>query len=331
MGVELSKAIREFASHSQARGLGKSTVKNRIQPLNRGLELWGDLQVQNLHARHIDALFSRWDWSPATRNIYLGNLRLFFQWCRAMRYMPLDADPTLGWRNITVPQGFKLWVPVDRFGELLDAATHPQIRAVIAVGLYTFLRGSEISTLHIEDIEGLHSDTPVLHVYRHKTREADTLPVCEELREELDRWLVWYASQAGVPQKHWYLIPRRVMNPFTGLTMLQPENRYTHPYLAVQKTLELLGYDTEGSGVHTLRRSGARAWFDEMRGSGYDGALLRVSSMLGHKSTTVTQVYLGLNLEREQRNAQLSGKRMFASTKPVGTLVDASERFGTEG
>jgi hypothetical protein len=55
---------------------------------------------------------------------------------------------------------------------------------------------------------------------------------------------------------------------------------------------------------------------------GYDGALRRVSSLLGHKNTITTERYLGLSLERSSRNQQFSGNRMFPSlAKPAGDVV----------
>lgn len=77
-----------------------------------------------------------------------------------------------------------------------------------------------------------------------------------------------------------------------------------------------------GIGVvgHVLRRSGARALFDRLRHEGYDGALRRVQAMLGHSSGTITETYLGLDVERVQRNEMLAGKPMFPDLPRAGTL-----------
>ena len=43
----------------------------------------------------------------------------------------------------------------------------------------------------------------------------------------------------------------------------------------------------------------------------HDGALRRVSSMLGHKSVTTTELYLDVDMARQDRNRLLRGQRMF--------------------
>jgi integrase len=331
----LHDAITEFRDHSYARGLAKNTIENRLQVLNKALDLWGNIQVRSIAARHIDMLFSVNRWSSSTSNLYLGQLRIFFDWCRAHKYMPMDEDPTLGWRSLRVERKEKLRIPVAQFNDLLDSCRHPLDRMVCALGLYTFLRGSEMSTLRVEDVRLLDSDTPVLSIYRHKTKEADSLPICEELRVEIHRWYVWLSATIGIPQPHWFLTPRRLPDSkYFGasriaevLEPVDPTRQFTHPYRAVQRALKVLDYPTLGEGEHTLRRSGARALFDELRLQGYDGALMRVSSMLGHKSSKVTETYIGLGLERQQRNEQLSGKLMFPSVVE-SQVIDATDRFG---
>lgn len=321
--VPLSDAMGEYRQHMLARNLSANTVKNNLQPIGKGLALWGDILCSSVSPRHIDRLFQHEDWSPSTRNLYLGQVRLFFAWCRRHGYVPKDYDPTDGWRNVRVPKVERMRIPVEDFPSLLDSASHPRDRMVCALGVYTFMRGSEIQTLRIRDYD---KSKHTLHIYRHKTREEDTLPVCEELAREFDVWLRWYAQDRNsVLNPDWYLVPAKgpnptIYDPFTrrlvqvpGVSGVKPECVITHPYRAVQRTMAALGYSVMGEGEHTLRRSGARALFDELRTQGYDGALMRVSSMLGHRDTRVTERYIGLGLERTQRNEMLAGKPMFPS------------------
>jgi integrase len=160
-----------------------------------------------------------------------------------------------------------------------------------------------------------------LDMYRIKNKMYDTMPVCDELREEMVRWLNWYRQDQGTLVGSWYLVPSKKPDEWTnidgvfqrvgGLAGLRPEQRIGHPYTIPQRALAALGYGTQQEGFHTLRRSGARALFDTLRDSGKDGALMRVSSMLGHRDTKVTEHYIGLNTERDQRNAMLQGEAMF--------------------
>lgn len=346
MGIQLSDAMTQYQASCHARRLAPRTIHNRMQALHHALPIWGNLMVHRIEPRHIDAYFAAHpDWKPATANLYLSSLRLFFEWARSHKHMERFSDPTETWRNARVERYERLMIPVTQFADLLDAADHPADRATIAIGLYTFARGSEISHLkwgHFDDLDG---DRPMVQLYRLKTKERDLMPVCSELQVELQRYRAWYASREGIVQPHWFVIPRRRPNPLvvdpgtnrhrfrnTGHPGVYPEQQFTHPYRAVQRALAKLGYDKLKCGVHTLRASGARARFDELRDSGFDGALKHVSSLLGHANVAMTERYLQIGLERTQRNELLSGKPMFPSQlKKPHTVVDATERFGTEG
>jgi integrase len=108
----------------------------------------------------------------------------------------------------------------------------------------------------------------------------------------------------------------------TGDHGVDPNKPFRNNYLPVQRAVARLGMDGTRVGVHTLRASAARHLFTELSNMGYDGALRRVSSLLGHKNTTTTERYLGLSLERSSRNQQFSGNRMFPSlAQPAGDVV----------
>lgn len=326
--IKLSDAIDGYLAHLQARGLATGSIKNNRQVVHRLLVELGNIQVQSIQPRHVDRFFAAGKWGPSTQNLYLGYVRQFFAWCRAHGFMHRDTDPTVGWRNIRVPKTERTRVPLHDFPLLLDAANHPRDRAVVALGLFTFMRGSEVQALRVGDLD-LAGCT--LHMYRDKTEEEDTLPVSEELRVEMVRWLNWYRQDQGYLDPHWFLVPAKEKDEWgsdgaggftkiSGVASVKPTQRMTHPYRAVQRTLTLYGIEEKGTGGHTLRRSGARALFDTLREQGYDGALMRVSSMLGHHDTRVTEKYIGLGLERMQRNEQFAGKRMFPTLTETGKL-----------
>jgi integrase len=250
--------------------------------------------------------------------------------------MAKDHSPTDGWRAVRVPKTMRTRVPLEDFPALLDAAEHPRDRAVIAVGLFTFLRGSEMRTLRIDDLDlGEHR----LAIYRHKTKQPDVLPVSSELHAEMLRWLNWYrADQGGVLRPGWHLLPakfpnytfqdpvtRRIAVDHTRLARLRPTDQLLRPYEVVKRALARLDYPTYWEGEHTLRRSGARALADTLRQQGYDGALMRVASMLGHANTRVTEQYIGWDVERERRNADIAGKPMFPTLGQEGIVIELRE------
>ena len=108
--------------------------------------------------------------------------------------MARDFDPLFGWRNERVPEQDRLRLPVDQFYPLLSAASHPRDRAALALGLFTFVRGSELQAMRVNDLD---LGNLTLDVYRKKTRQYDTMPACEELRDEMVRWLNWYRQSEG--------------------------------------------------------------------------------------------------------------------------------------
>lgn len=330
--IRLSDAIDKYCDHLRAKDRGWRTIKNHRQPLNRALELWGNIYVASITPAHIDRLFEAAPWSASTRNLYLSTIRGgFIAWCRRNGHLPRDYDPTEGWRTARVPNLPKLWIEVEEFADLLEACTTARDRAVCALGLFTFARGSEISYLKVGDLD---FDRHEVNLYRAKTKEWDLVPMSSELAVELNRWLNAYQQDMGQPlQGDWFLVPARSKVPMVfdrSVNRLQPTGEpqrlrplypLRKPYEAVQRPLAAIGHSDKGAGAHTLRRSGARAWFEVLRDGGYDSALRKVQAMLGHRSVTMTERYLGLDLEKRQRNELLGGKVMFEGLYRMGKLA----------
>lgn len=326
-----SEAIDEFLAHLQARGLERNTIKAYQGPLRQALTYIGNIYVGNIKEEHIDRVFSHYGWAPKTRNLYLGQYRMFFAYCRRHNWMPKDYDPTESWRMLKVPNIEMPRIGIEDFPRLLEAATDPRDRAVCALGLYTFARASEIRTLRIRDID---FDANTIDIYRHKTKEADTLPLVTELAEEMVMYLNFYRAQQGRLEPDWYLVPSkgplpmgwcprsRRLAPTGEPAKLRPTQPMRHPYYAAKRPLQAIGMTEKGIGGHVLRRSGARCLFDRLRHEGYDGALKRVQSMLGHSNSIITERYLSLGVERLQRNEMLAGKPMFPDARKPGTLSE---------
>lgn len=327
---KLSEAIDEWLAHCKARGLERNTIRNHETPLRRALAQWGNIYVGNIRPEHVDRLFGSNDWAARTRNQYLQVYKMFFAYCRKYNYLPKDYDPTDGWRPVKVPRKEMPRISIEDFPRLLEAAEDPRDRAVCALGLFTFVRSSEVSTLRIRDLD---FDKNTVDIYRHKTKEADTLPMVSELKTEMVRYLNYYREQQGELNPDWYLVPAKaplpmVFNPRIARlepsgepAPLRPTYRMTHPYRAAQRPLKAIGLTEKGIGGHVLRRSGARCLFDRLRHEGYDGALRRVQAMLGHTNAAITETYLGLGVERLQRNELLAGKPMFPDMQMPGTVT----------
>jgi integrase len=276
----------------------------------------GDIQVESLTPRHLERVFNHYTWSPSTRNVRVGILKMFFGWCRSRRFMTRDNDPLLGWRSERVPDQERTRIPVQEWPALFDAVRRPQEQVVLACGLFLFLRSSETMNLRLKDVD---LQNGLVDVWRPKTKQRDTMPISTELDGHLRQHLTWMASMGWTDPDH-FLAPAFTKDfqrddqnrwiPGTGL--MDPTRPVTHPHRLVQAVMRRAGYELRrGEGGHTLRRSGARAYFDSLVADGYDGALRRVQAMLGHQNAFMTEIYLGLDLDRATRNADLSGKPMF--------------------
>ncbi len=318
--IRLSVAMVDYEAHVRARGLAQRSVKNKIQPLRRAQVFWGDVSLSRITPAHIDTYFQQGGWSAKTQNMYLGVLREFFKWARHSSYMDLNTDPTFGWGNMKVPKVRRMRLEPEEFYPLLDSAPHPRDRFALAVGLFLMLRGGEIVTLKIKDLN--MSDLSIA-IYRHKGQDSDVMPVSEELREEAVRWLNWYREDQGTLDPNWYLVPSKkpdvwvpdiATNKYTksGINAsLRPTTMMSHPYRIVQRGLASLGYEIHKEGEHTLRRSGARAYADQLRSEGVDNALMATAAMLGHSDVRITQHYIGWDVERDNRNLSIAGKKLF--------------------
>jgi site-specific recombinase XerD len=103
-------------------------------------------------------------------------------------------------------------------------------------------------------------------------------------------------------------------------------------------TIQMKHLDLDASEVevyrHKVRRYDTRALYDELvEERGYDGALRRVQTMLDHKHSMTTELYLGLDVDKVARNKALRGKPMF-TRRQVGTggnVVPFTRRDGTDG
>jgi integrase len=211
----------------------------------------------------------------------------------------------------------------------MDAAASSRDRAFLAIGIYTFMRAGEITSLKIGDIDLERSE---LRIYRFKTQQNDRLPICLELQAELSAWLAIYRSRCGDLDPSWYLCPSQGPTPMKGVEgerrliptggepPLKPTRKITQPQRIVKHAMAVLNVGGKGDGCHVLRRSGARALYEQLRDLGHDGAARRVQSMLGHASMLMTEKYLGLDHERSQRNEMLAGRSMFGPARsPIGS------------
>lgn len=320
--ITLWEARGEYLEHLKAQGAAESTIRNHGLAVDHAMNRWGAIDLRDVGPAEITEYFARPDWSIATTNLYLRMLRAFLAWCRQRGYMSLDVDPTAGWKSRKPDRRPRTWLTLTEMQQLLDAAWCPRDRALIALGAFAMLRGSETCSLRVRDVDLERGE---LHIWRQKTKEADLMPICIELEDELRTWLREYQAQCGRLDPDWLLVPARGPIPMTALpgtgrlvptgepAPLKPTCRITKPHSIVRRAMRDIGLDRIGDGAHVLRRSSAQLLLERLSVEGHDSALRRVSSMLGHKSVTTTEIYLSIDMARQERNRLLRGQRMFTS------------------
>ena len=156
-----------------------------------------------------------------------------------------------------------------------------------------------------------------------KTHDSDMVPMCTELDQEVRRWLTAYAEECGPLQPEWLLIPGSKSAGYQKQTY-DTSRSMAKPELVVQAALP--GFNAERTGMHLLRRSSARAMFDTLVEAGYDGALRRVQTWLHHASAKQTEEYIGVTLDRDQRDRETIGQSKFPGVPESGS-VTAIHRF----
>lgn len=346
-----SDFVDEWELSLKSNAFAAATVRSHMATARRLLAHVGNVQMRNITPRHIDTYFAERQvrLSPASLNIERSALNVMFGYAMQRRY--ITENPAAHRRMFRKVKRERTRVPARDFPALLDCAHHPQDRVIVALGLFLFLRASEIRTLRVGDVD---LGSGLIEVEVHKTKQFDVMPISSELDAELRRWLTWYGTQLGRPLKRTdYLVPTKDRPRFVkGVhprenadlqrirveTVLNPERPVYNPAAAVQRVLSAYGIairdDNDESlreGVHTLRRSGARALFDRLLGEGYDGALRTVQAMLHHAAVTTTEVYLGIALDKKRRDDILRGKSMFPADNSNVVELKAVDSWRAHG
>jgi integrase len=339
MPVTIEEAVRAYEDHARSLGLADSYVRIQMSYLNRFAKSCNGIQAKSLTPLHIARFYETLPKTPGSQNRALSALRGFVVYLERMKHVKQGSTGFLlgdrKTRKFTrLP---KYYIPVSQFGPMLDAAErrHPVDRMTLALAFYTLARQGEIANLKLKDI---NFDDMTIQIYRPKRRRWTTVQICPELADELMRWLLFYAKQTDSANIHflvgdhpdWFLAPalecvrgRRPDGPFTASKTTYrviPDQEAGRLEDLVKRMLDIFGAKTEdgksvkhkGEGMHTIRRSGARAMIDYLSNVwNEDRALGMVRTMLDHDSTVVTLDYIGRSLEQKRLNTYLAGHSMY--------------------
>lgn len=326
MRQELSPAIEDFAGHRASLGIAKTTLKSERVVLRKFLTITGNILVESVQEVHIDTYFTTAARTRSARSLGVDTtvLRTFFSWAERTKRLGRNGNPMAfrrppkyaprEWRGITVSK-----VPA-----LLDSAKSPRDRILLATACFLMGRSVEFQQLRISNVR---LDTGDVSYQIPKTFKTDLLPISEEYDEELRRWLRAYTEECGPLDPNWYLIPAQSQSRLQGYRLVAPQHLLpTRPvkstHRIAQYALEAVGYpvrDETGKllneGMHTIRRSMARALYEQLRDEGDPQPVETVRAMLNHSTEAQTRGYIGLQSEREHRDARIKGRAMFPSLR----------------
>lgn len=330
MKQQLSDAVDDYMAQRTSNGYSSGTMRNERMVLKRFLSVTGNVWVHSITDRHVTRYFEDAARTRQPQSLKMDHtvLTQFFQWARQTRRLAMNDDPMAGRRRPRSVDKERARVHVSDFPRLLDAAEKrdPRDRALIAVLLYTLLRASEVMDLRVGDVD---LNSGYIHARIIKSKTEDRVPISSELDLELRNWLSEYAATALRPLlPSDYLLPRRVSSfaardEDTGRILSHTMHFVQDKPLTtlgrrVKTILEDIGFavtshngSSNMEGAHTLRRSGARALFDQLTESGYDRALRLVQSMLHHKSVIMTEAYIGVTADRRTRDEVIRGHVMY--------------------
>lgn len=317
--MRMSTTIAEYLASRESDGYAHNTIKNDRFTLERIVHIIGDIDVANFTPQMFDRVMAHETERKLTAgslNMYISVGRSFTKWCQSRGYMPMTLNPAQRrWRRET-PKTHD-YIPVGQFMPLLDASPTPRDRALMALGLFTMARQNEITRLRVKDVS---LERGYISLSITKTHDADEIPISSELDAELRRWLTHYTTTMGPLDPDWYLLPGLKPIAF-GKFNLAPGQPVSRPEDVVKRCLKPLGWKfASRTGMHLLRRSAARARYDELVNRGYDGALRQVQVWLHHKSVTQTEEYIGLSLDRQTRDQDTKGQPLFPSLSGVVQL-----------
>jgi site-specific recombinase XerD len=344
----IREALAEYEQYRLGRGaVSPNTVRGERPGLQqfvdaldgRSLSDWRWLTREDLEAWWDDLL--QGPLSPATRELRLSQVRSFLGWARTMNY--INYDPTALIHAHVPAKAARNRLSAAQLLGLLDLAAYPGDRAVLAVAANLGLRGGEIARLRIGDY---NQATGTLRVHVDKTNQVDDMPVSADLARELDIWLRHYLDVCREAGKTAYLFPAKHVSHHKGTITYRPDSPVGKPFLIAQRALQaaldtgLISPDQWGDqaedqvdddgavlagreGIHTIRRSIARIYFDDILASGGESeALLATMALLHHSKTETTLRYIGYDRQVEARDQHLRGKAFLTRmVQPVAPVV----------
>lgn len=340
---KVGDAAESFLRNLRAQ-TGSRIARNQYSSVVKRFELRvNNCQVGSLTPEHVEDFFYGPGRSlvatckPQTLAAYKTRLKAFLRFCHRRQWLPMSPEVMCeGIRAKTRTNRNRYRMTRAELRTLLDVATDPRDRGLVAFVANTGVRISEATGMRVRDVSFSKGE---LYVTLYKTKEEVVLPMSSDLERELRVWLTAYAAEVGELQPGYRLFPphfpsRFAKGKFTTQNPLRlnPEGRISNPRVIIQDLAPRAGIELEpGDGWHTLRRSFARILYEDARTHGHDDALRITQAALNHARAETTERYLGLDLERQRYEAMIKGRPFLTGDVQPGKVVNLDERRASRG
>lgn len=284
---------------------------------------------------------------PSSRRQYGSWIRTFLQW---------GVDQGLFDRSVVL---FKTGRTSSKRGKPPLYLTREQIlsiwenqtwywRGLVAFTTMTMLRGSEIITARVGDID---MAAGMMTANRWKTEDfTDHMPMVEDLIDEMELYLEAYEKSIGEPlTESMMLFPRyrsgQGGTPRKPWIKVYPHEQRDNLWQPMKRLiLEVLPEEirndpekTRGIGGHALRRSWSQIVYEVyIADPEVHDAVAAVQGQLGHSKRATTELYIGKDPVREGRDKAMRGRRFFppkpkAKVLRFPTAEDRNPQAGSAG
>lgn len=331
--LKITQTLNAFAAYRQGKDKSVNTIRLDLQTMKAFVAIIGDIVVSRITTEQVDRFFEirkEAGLGPYGINSDVRALRMYFKFAFA-RDLIRGVSPIAEQEMRKVTRRHRLYVPPERFEELLNATANPRGRILCALGLYLWQRQGEGHLLRVGDVLlDKKNNGGFVRATIPKTREIDMLPVSLRLHEELNGWtdedgikhvgwLEYYRRNLGVDRldDNWYLVPQVTRGLYLNdgsMNRLLPDRCLSKSHDAAKYALLRMGYaDVKGEGIHTLRRSGAQAYYRLLlaEGRGHESAIRTIMALLHHADMKTTEIYLGVTADRATRDLRIEGKDMY--------------------
>jgi integrase len=191
--VSLREAVERFIRHVETEERPRPAYLTDIMgKLNRFSAEFPGSQVHEFDRTEIRDYLRDWE-NSATRNQQLKRLGKFFHWARQERYLAIDPTTDIDFSKVDQSENISIYT-VDEATRLMRTADtdHKSIAPWVALGLFGFMRSSEIQRL---DWSAVDFDKGSITIAASIAKTGKRRLV--ELNDALRHWLEPYRQASG--------------------------------------------------------------------------------------------------------------------------------------